>query len=117
MSNNNNTNSQLYENHRRTIGANFMKILCEKHDDAKRKGQPTMFAVDELWKDNADLSAFAQEQIAPLAIRFFRDDLGYIIQHPDGRISLTDTGRQHCGDPDESFTLSESYQPSKRDEK
>lgn len=118
MSNDDNTNQQqLYENHRRTIGANLMKELCEKNDDAKRKGEPTMFSVDELWKDNADLSAFAQEQIAPLAIRFFRDELGYIIQHPDGRISLTDTGRQHCGDPDESFTLSENYQPSKRDEK
>lgn len=113
MSNDNNTNSQLYENHRRTIGANFMKILCEKHDDAKRKGQPTMFAVDELWKDNDDLSAFAQDQIAPLVIRFFGDELGYITRYPDNRISITDKGRQHCGDPDESFTLPETYQPSK----
>ena len=117
MSNDDNTNSQLYENHRRTIGANFMKTLCEKHDDAKRKGQSTMFAVDELWKDNDDLSAFDQDQIAPLAIKFFRDELGYIIQHPDKRISITDKGREHCRDPDESFTLSESYQPVKRDEK
>ena len=117
MSDDHNTNPQLYENHRRTIGANFMKKLCEKIDDARRKGESTMISVDELWKDNADLSAFAQDQIAPLAIRFFRDELGYIIQHPDGRISLTDVGRQHCGDPNEAFTLSESYQPSKRDEK
>ena len=90
-----------------------MKKLCEKHDDAKRKGESTMFTVDELWKDNDDLSAFAQDQIAPLVIRFFRDELWYIIQYPDNRISITDKGGQHCGDPDESFTLPESYQPSK----
>ena len=113
MSNDDNTNPQLYKNHRRAIGANFMKKLCKKYDDAKRKGEATMFTVDELWKDNDDLSAFAQEQIAPLVIRFFRDELGYIIQYPDNRISITDKGRQHCGDPDESFTLPESYQPSK----
>jgi hypothetical protein len=117
MSNDDNTNSRLYENHRRTIGVNFMKELCEKHDDAKRRGESTMFTIDELWKDNDDLSSFDQDQIAPLVIRFFRDELGYIIQYPDKRISITDKGRQHCGDPDESFTLSERYQPSKRDEK
>lgn len=72
-----------------------------------------MFTVDELWKDIDDLSAFAQDQIALLLIRFFRDELGYIIEYPDNRISIIDKGRQHCGDTDESFTLPESYQPSK----
>ncbi len=52
MSNDDNTHPQLYKNHRLTIGANFMKKLCEKYDDAKRKGEATMFTVDELWKDN-----------------------------------------------------------------
>jgi hypothetical protein len=43
MSNDDNTNQQqLYENHRRTIGANLMKELCGKNDDAKRKGEPTI---------------------------------------------------------------------------
>ena len=90
MSNDDNTNPQLYKSHRRTIGVNFMKKLCEKHDDAKRKGESTMFTVDELWINNDDLPAFAQDQIAPLVIRFFRDELGYIIQYPDNRISITD---------------------------
>jgi hypothetical protein len=33
-----------------------------------------------------------QEEVAPLAIRFFQDDLGYIKQDPDGKISLTNLG-------------------------
>ncbi len=66
-------------------------------------------------KDNDDLSAFSRDQIAPLVTRFLRDELGYIIQYPDNRISITE--RQHCGDPDESFTLPKSCQPSKIDEK
>ena len=49
-----------------------------------------MFTVDELWKDNDYLSAFAQDQLAPLVIRFFGDELGYIIRYPDDRISVTD---------------------------
>ena len=47
-----------------------MKKLCKKYDDAKRKGEATMFTLDELWKDNDDLSAFSQDLIAPLVRRF-----------------------------------------------
>ncbi len=29
-----------------------------------------MFTVDELWKDNDDLSVFSQDQITPFVTRF-----------------------------------------------
>jgi hypothetical protein len=47
MSNDDNTNPILYENHRRIIGNNYMKKLCE-NDDAKLKGEPTIFSLEEL---------------------------------------------------------------------
>jgi hypothetical protein len=55
-----------------------MKKLCEKDDDAKLKDESTIFCLEELWNDANLSTVFTQEQIAPLAIRFFQDDLGYI---------------------------------------
>jgi hypothetical protein len=101
-------NIVLHEGNRRTIGSNFMKTLCEKNSNAERNGTNNRFTIDELW---VSLGGFNQEKVAPLAIRFFQRELRYIIQHKDGTISLTHIGRQHCGDPDQAFTLPEDYQP------
>ena len=46
-----------------------------------------------------------------LAVRFFLDEKHYIIQSNDGKISLTEIGRQHCNDEDKDLTLPEYYQP------
>ena len=55
------------------------------------------------------LNSRTQNQVAPLVYYF--TSMGYITQHHNGRISLTYTGRQHCDEPDENFTLPENYQP------
>jgi hypothetical protein len=101
-------NIVLHEGNRRTIGSNFMKTLCEKNYNAERNGTNNLFTIDELW---TLLGGFNQEKVAPLAIRYFRDELRYISQHRDGTISLTQLGKQHCGDADQTFTLPEDYQP------
>ena len=108
MGNNNNNNPMLYEKHRRTIGANFMKTLCERDHNAIQNGLDNYFTIDDLWEH---LRGFNQQQISHLVIRYFQNDRHYIMQHPDGRISLTDVGRQHCNDRDEAFRLPENYQP------
>jgi hypothetical protein len=56
------------------------------------------------------LNSRTQHQVVPLVVDCFTR-LHYRIQHPNGRISLNDTGRQHCNEPDKNFTLPESYQP------
>ena len=101
--------AKLYEQHRRTIGAGFMRKLCKEDDDSIRnKGRPAALSVTEIWRDN--LGSFDQDKVAPLAVRFFRDKKHYIIQGNDGKISLTEIGRQHCNDEDKDLTLPEYYQ-------
>ena len=38
------------KNHRRIIGASFMKKPCEKDDHGKRKDESTIFGLNKLWK-------------------------------------------------------------------
>jgi hypothetical protein len=103
-------NPMLYEQHRRTIGAGFIKKLCkEDYDSRRNRGQPAALTVTEIWKDN--LGSFDRDKVAPLAVRFFRDEKHYITQSNDGRISLTEIGRQHCNDEDKDLALPEHYQP------
>lgn len=103
-------NPRLNERDRRTIVASFIKKLCKEDDESRRnKGQPAALTVTEIWKDN--LGGFGQDKVAPLAIRFFRDDKHYIIESNDGKISLTEIGRQHCNDEDKDLALPEHYQP------
>jgi hypothetical protein len=93
------------------IGATFMGTLCEKDDYAKRNGLERWFTIDDLWEH---LESFNQRLVSPLPIDYFQR-LGYIQQRrSDGKVSLTDTGRQHCRDPDTAFTLPENYQPQER---
>jgi len=93
-----------YTKYRQTIGASFMKKLCKEDDESRRnKGFPASLTVREIWKDN--LGSYNQDEVAPLAIDFFQNKKGYIKQRSDGRISLTETGRQHCSDPDIDFML------------
>ncbi|MGB7955881.1 MAG: hypothetical protein WCF23_18055 [Candidatus Nitrosopolaris sp.] len=54
--------------------------------------------LDELW---THLGGFAQILAAPLVVDYFYFTmLHYVIQHLNGRISLTDTGTQPCDEPD-----------------
>jgi hypothetical protein len=101
-------NIVLHEGNRRIIGSKFMKTLCKKNSNAERNGTTNRFRIDELWES---LGGFNQEMVAPLAIRYFRDEMRYIIQHKDGTIGITQLGKQHCGDRDQAFTLPEDYQP------
>lgn len=106
----NDDNPMLYEQHRRTIGSKFMKRLCERNSDSMRNnGVPAMLTLDEIW--NKNLGAYKQDNVAPLVIHYFENVRRYIVQHPDGRISLTAEGGAHCNDPEEQFTLPANYQP------
>jgi hypothetical protein len=90
-------NPTLDQNHRRTIGSNFMKTLCEKTDQAEKEGKECLFTIAELWKH---LSAFGFVAIWPLPVHYFYT-IGFITVNDKGKIAITREGKNHCNDSDD----------------
>jgi hypothetical protein len=90
-----------------------MNRLCkEDEEDMRNIGFPAVLTIEQIWKDN--LGRYKQADVAPLAIDYFQNVKGYITQKRDGRISLTETGRLHCRDPETAFTLPEHNQSKRK---
>jgi hypothetical protein len=45
----------------------------------------------------------------PLPVHYFYS-IGFITVNDEGKIAITRKGKNHCNDPDDSFTLPESSQ-------
>ena len=85
------------EDDRRKLRVRIMRQLCPKDANARHNGRPTDFPIDEDLRGGYDVLYLNRE------LPIFQNDTGYIQILPNGRITLTDTGRQHCNDPDEAF--------------
>ena len=83
-----------------------MKTLCERTHQAENEGKEIWFTIAELWKQ---LSAFGFEAVWPLPDHYFYT-VGFITINDEGKIAITREGKNHCNDPDDSFTLPEYYQ-------
>jgi len=79
---------------RRIIATRFMHRLCELDSHATTLAQSREFTIDEIW-DNY-LGGFNKEIVAPFVIYYFENELGYITQHPNKKVSITIQGRNHC---------------------
>jgi hypothetical protein len=93
----NNNNKILNPETRTTLSSRFFKILCEKNSDAERTNQSNIFTKDDIWGIGEDLDGISKEKIMPLIIGHLKK-LQYIIEHADGKISLTNEGKGHCGE-------------------
>ena len=95
--------SRLSLRERTILATRFFKLLCLKKADAERTGIPTAFVKDDVWgTDNLD--GINKEDIMPSIINHLRK-LDYIIEHADGKISITNFGKKHC---DEQISLPQS---------
>src|SRR5919198_365290 len=81
---------------RSTLAGRFFKLLSEKNSDAERTGKPNIFTKDDIW-ESWDLDGINKENITQSIIRHLRK-LEYIIEHADGKVSLTYEGKKHCGE-------------------
>jgi hypothetical protein len=99
LSNNNqdNNNTILNPDARTTLASRFFKLLCEKHSDAERTDQPNIFTKEDIWGTSGDLDGISKEKIMPLIIGHLKK-LQYIVEHADGKISLTNEGKGHCSE-------------------
>ena len=85
---------------RTILATRFFKLLCEKNSDAERTGLPSTFVKDDVWGTN-DLDGINKEAMMPPIINHLKK-LDYIIEHADGKISITNLGKKHC---DEQISL------------
>jgi hypothetical protein len=99
LSNNNqdNNNAILNPDARTTLASRFFKLLCEKNSDAERTNQPNIFIKDDIWGTDDDLDGISEEKVMPSIIGHLKK-LQYIVEHADGKISLTNEGKGHCGE-------------------
>ena len=81
---------------RSTLASRFFKLLCERNSDAERTGKPNIFAKDDIW-ESWDLDSTSRDSITQSIISHLRK-LEYIVQHADGKVSLTYEGKKHCGE-------------------
>jgi hypothetical protein len=81
---------------RSTLAGRFFKLLCEKNSDAERTGKLNIFTKDDIWQ-RWDLDDISKENITQSVIRHLRK-LEYIVEHADGKVSLTNEGKKHCGE-------------------
>ena len=84
----------LTERDRHIIATRFIQRLCELDSHAISQGRSRGFTVDEIW-DNY-LSGFNKEIVAPFVIFYFENELGYVQQHANGKVSITLEGGNHC---------------------
>jgi hypothetical protein len=97
LSNNNQNNNILNPDARTTLASRFFKLLCEKNSDAERTNQSNIFAKDDIWGTDDDLDGISEEKVMPSIIGHLKK-LQYIVEHADGKISLTNEGKGHCGE-------------------
>jgi Domain of unknown function (DUF4062) len=86
----------LTERDRRIIATRFMQRICEIDLDAISWGRSREFAIDQIWDDY--LGAYNKEIVAPFVIFYFDNELGYIHELPNKKISITSKGKEHCKD-------------------
>jgi uncharacterized protein DUF4062 len=86
----------LTERDRGMIATRFLHRLCELNSQAESLARNREFTIDEIW-DNY-LGGFSKEIVAPFVIYYFENELRYIRQHPNGRVSITGEGRKHCAE-------------------
>jgi hypothetical protein len=70
--------------------------LCDKNSDAERTGQPLAFTTDNIWATD-NLDKVSKEDATPVIIEHLRK-LDYIIVHADGKITINNTGKNHCNE-------------------
>jgi hypothetical protein len=99
-----NNNNKLNPEVRTALTSRFFRLLCEKNSDAERTNQPNLFTKDSIWGTNNDnLDGINKDAIMPAIIGHLKK-LQYIVEHADGKISITSSGKGHCG---EKIVLSE----------
>jgi len=81
---------------RSILASRFLKLLCERNSDAERTGKPNIFTKDDIW-ESWDLEGISKESVTESIISHLRK-LEYIIEHADGKVSLTYEGKKHCGE-------------------
>jgi hypothetical protein len=81
---------------RSTLASRFFKLLCEKNSDAERTGKPNIFTKDDIW-ESWDLDSTSKAGITQSIISHLRK-WEYIVEHADGKVSLTYEGKKHCGE-------------------
>ena len=84
----------LTERDRRIIASRFMKRLCELDSNAISLDRSREFTIDQIW-DNY-LGAYNKEIVAPFVIFYFENELGYIHELPNNKITITSKGKNHC---------------------
>ena len=82
---------------RTTLASRFFKLLCEKNSDAERTGKSNIFTKDDI-QESWDLDDINKEDNIMPSITSHLRKLEYIIEHADGKISLTYEGKKHCGE-------------------
>lgn len=86
----------LTERDRRFIASRFMERLCELDYASISWDRSREFTIDEIW-DNY-LGGYNKEIVAPFVVFYFEKELGYVLQHPNKKVSITSTGKKHCKD-------------------
>jgi hypothetical protein len=88
------SNPILTESDRRIIASRFMERLCELDSNAIRLDRSRQFTIDQIW-DNY-LGAYNKEIVAPFVIFYFENELGYIHELPNKKITIKSKGKNHC---------------------
>jgi hypothetical protein len=91
----NHTLDILNERDKKLIPTRFMETLCRLDSQAIRNGRRNEFDLDDLWEG---LGGYNKEKVYPLVEHLLWSQLNLITKNPDGRISLTNEGRKHCGE-------------------
>jgi hypothetical protein len=76
---------------RRVILNNLMRELCMADQQARQNGRTAELTIEDVWS----LRAFNPDYVRTF-IRDYENERHYIQMNSEGRISLTETGRQIC---------------------
>jgi hypothetical protein len=82
----------LEDDCRRLIG-NLMRELCQKDANARNNGLPNDFALEEMQNIGGYDNDFKRT-----CIQRFQAQRRYLDVLQNGRITLTEDGRQHCNE-------------------
>jgi hypothetical protein len=83
------------ERDKQILTNNIMKELCQMDNAAERSGRNKEFKIEDF----KTIAAF-DERYVKIFLKWFEGEKSYLQISPDGRISLTDLGRNHCRDFD-----------------
>lgn len=84
----------LTERDRHIIATRFIQRLCDLDSHATSLGRSVEFTIYEIW--DGYLGGYNKEIVAPFVIFYFENELGYIHQLTNKKVSLTSEGRNHC---------------------